>query len=297
MLLEIANMKKNYGNIIALNDVSLTLGTGVYGLLGPNGAGKSTLIQIVTGNLQATSGEIFYNGINIKNCEKEYKKRLGYVPQNQGIYENFSSKKFLEYMAVLKAIAKKEIGSEVQRVLEIVGLLEVQHRKLGSFSGGMRQRILIAQALLGNPELIILDEPTAGLDPKERIKIRNFISRIAENKIILIATHVVSDVESIAKEIVLLGQGVIQKKGTPKDLCEWLNDGVLECIVNSEQFEQLEQEAVISNLQEMPDGNLQVRLLGDGRKRKQLEERQIQVVSRFPNLQEVYLAVFTEKSK
>ena len=146
MLLEIANMKKNYGNIIALNDVSLTLGTGVYGLLGPNGAGKSTLIQIVTGNLQATSGEIFYNGINIKNCEKEYKKRLGYVPQNQGIYENFSAKKFLEYMAVLKAIAKKEIGSEVQRVLEIVGLLEVQHRKLGSFSGGMRQRILIAQA-------------------------------------------------------------------------------------------------------------------------------------------------------
>lgn len=297
MLLEITNIKKKYGTVMALNDVSLTLGAGVYGLLGPNGAGKSTLIQIVTGNLQATSGEVSYNGRKIKTHEKEYKKLLGYVPQSQGIYENFSAKKFLEYMAVLKAIAKKEIHSEVQRVLEIVGLSDVQHRKLGGFSGGMRQRILIAQALLGNPELIILDEPTAGLDPKERIKIRNFISRISENKIILIATHVVSDVESIAKEIILLGQGVVQKQGTPRDLCESLKGSVLECVVNSEQFEQLEQDAVISNLQEMPDGNLQVRLLGDEMKKKQLEEKEISVVSRFPNLQEVYLAVFTEKSK
>ncbi len=295
MLLEIKDITKKYGKIVALSGVSLTLDTGVYGLLGPNGAGKSTLIQIVTGNLIPTSGKILYNGKNVKNNEKEYKKVLGYVPQSQGIYENFSAKKFLEYIAVLKSISKKEIASEVQRVLEVVGLLDVQHRKLGGFSGGMRQRVLIAQALLGNPEIIILDEPTAGLDPKERIKIRNFISRIAENKIILIATHVVSDVESIAKKIILLGSGTVRLEGTPKMLCESLKDRVFECILNSRQFELVESKGIVSNVQEMPDGNLQARILGDERIKRELESQQIPIVSVFPNLQEVYLATFAKK--
>lgn len=295
MLLEIKNISKKYGKITALNDVSLTLDVGVYGLLGPNGAGKSTLIQIITGNTASTSGQVFYNEKNVKDHEKAYKKVLGYVPQSQGIYDNFSAKKFLEYIAVLKAIPKREVSSEVHHVLEVVGLLEVQNRKLGGFSGGMRQRVLIAQALLGNPEIIILDEPTAGLDPKERIKIRNFISRIAENKIILIATHVVSDVESIAKKIILLGSGTVCLEGTPNMLCELLNGKVFECILDANQFEKIESSVIVSNLQEMPNGKLQARILGDESVKREFEQQKIPIQLVFPNLQDVYLATFAKK--
>lgn len=292
MQLEVKDLSKNYGKITALKKVSLSLTPGVHGLLGPNGAGKSTLIRIVTGNLQATSGEVLYNGENVKSDEKAYKKVLGYVPQSQGIYDTFPAKKFLEYMAVLKAIKKQEISQEVQRVLEVVGLRDVQNRKLGGFSGGMRQRILVAQALLGNPEIIILDEPTAGLDPKERIKIRNFISRIAENKIILLATHVVSDVESIAKEIILLGEGEIKRQGTPKELCQSLDGGVFECVLHPDCFDELEETYVVSNILELPDGSLKIRILGNADDAMKLENKQIQVECVFPNLQEVYLSTF-----
>lgn len=294
MQLEIKNIHKNYGKVQALKGVSMELNAGVYGLLGPNGAGKSTLIQIITGNLSASDGEICYDGKNIKKSEKNYKRLLGYVPQNQGIYDSFTAKQFLEYMAILKDVDKKNIPKQIDSILEVVSLTEVKDRKLGGFSGGMRQRILIGQALLGNPEIVILDEPTAGLDPKERIRIRNFISKIAENKIVLIATHVVSDVESIAKEIILLGNGVIAGKGTPEELCEALNGQVLECNISPSQYEEMEKQFVITNLQEVPGGTIRVRFIGQETKVNQIIENSIQVQSVYPNLQEVYLHIFSE---
>ncbi len=295
MELEIKNISKNYGRHTVLNNVSLTLERGVYGLLGPNGAGKSTLIQIITGNLSADGGQVFYNGIPTSKSETAFKKILGYVPQNQGLYDAFTARKFLEYMAVLKALPKKDIPQQIHQVLEVVGLLDVQDRRLGSFSGGMCQRILIAQALLGSPEVIILDEPTAGLDPKERIKIRNFISRISENKIIILATHVVSDVESIAREIILLGDGQIRLKGTPGQLCATINGRVFECIIDTRNMDMLEEKFIISNLQEMPDNRLCVRILGDDASIDSIRGQLKHIEPVFPNLQEVYLDMFDQR--
>lgn len=294
MKLKIQEVYKNYGKVQALSGVSLELDAGVYGLLGPNGAGKSTLIQIITGNLKATRGEVFYNNKNVWKNTKSYKRILGYVPQSQGIYDMFTAKQFLEYIAILKDVDKKRIHKQIQQILKIVGLTDVQNRKLGGFSGGMRQRILIGQALLGNPKIVILDEPTAGLDPKERIRIRNFISKIAENKIVLIATHVVSDVESIAKEIILLGNGRVASRGTPKELCAALDGKVWECAVPSELYEMLEEQFVISNLQELPSGMIGVRFIGEEAAVSLLTKKGIKVEKSFPNLQEVYLSIFAE---
>ena len=295
MALEVRSLSKNYGKVQALKNVSFKIGTGVYGLLGPNGAGKSTMIRIITGSMRASSGEVLYNGRRIRENEKAYKKILGYVPQRQGMYDSFTAARFLEYMAVLKELKRKEIPEEVERVLKIVGLQEDALRRLGGFSGGMKQRVLIAQALLGDPRIIILDEPTAGLDPKERIKIRNFISRIGENRTILLATHVVSDVESIAREILLLGDGVLKEKGTPRELCAMLDGSVFECILpGQEGFDRVEAQFPVSNVLELPDGRIAVRVIGSGREvRKNLGQYGVREV--FPNLQEVYLSLFDKR--
>ena len=295
MTLEVRSLSKNYGKVQALKNVSFKIGTGVYGLIGPNGAGKSTMIRIITGSMRASSGEVLYNGSRIRENEKAYKKILGYVPQRQGMYDSFTAARFLEYMAVLKELKRKEIPEEVERVLKIVGLQEDALRRLGGFSGGMKQRVLIAQALLGDPRIIILDEPTAGLDPKERIKIRNFISRIGENRTILLATHVVSDVESIAREILLLGDGELKDKGTPRELCAMLDGSVFECILpGQEGFDRVEAQFPVSNVLELPDGQIAVRVIGSGREvRKNLGQYGVREV--FPNLQEVYLSLFDKR--
>lgn len=292
MRLKINDIYKNYGKIQALSGISLELDAGVYGLLGPNGAGKSTLIQIIVGNLKPSRGEIFYNQKNVCKDNGNFKRILGYVPQSQGIYDMFTAKQFLEYMAILKDVDKKYISKQIEKVLGVVGLTDVQNQKLGEFSGGMRQRVLIGQALLGNPQIIVLDEPTAGLDPKERIRIRNFISRIAENKIVLIATHVVSDVESIAKEIILLGNGKIESKGTPQELCGRLEGKVWECLVPTAVYEVLDRQFIISNINEITKEIIGVRFIGVEKQIKILEKKGIDVKKVFPNLQEVYLDVF-----
>ncbi len=218
-MLEIKSVTKRYGKKVALNQISLQLEEGVYGLLGPNGAGKSTLMNLLTLNLKQEEGEIFWEGKEIAGMGREYRSLIGYAPQQQGLYDNFSGRRFLGYMATLKGIGKGRVAEEVDRVLSYVNMQEAADRAIGGYSGGMKQRILIAQAILGEPRLIVLDEPTAGLDPKERIRIREKVGEIAEGRIVLFSTHVVSDVENIAKEIILLKEGQIVSCDTVENLC------------------------------------------------------------------------------
>ena len=219
-MLELQNISKYYGARQALDRVSLTLENGIYGLLGPNGAGKSTLMNIITGNLKPTSGIVLWDGKDTRDMGADYRSLLGYAPQQQGLYDTFTGIRFLSYMATLKGISKKEQKSEIQRVLDYVNLTEKAYRPIGTYSGGMKQRILVAQAILGDPHLVVLDEPTAGLDPKERVRIRENIRNISGDKIILVSTHVVSDIESIANEIILLREGKIVDHDTVPSLCK-----------------------------------------------------------------------------
>lgn len=227
-MLELCNISKKYKEKIALNDVSLKLDNGIYGLLGPNGAGKSTLMNIITGNLEPTEGTIKWEGTEVKELGSNYRSLLGYAPQQQGMYETFSGRRFLSYMATLKGIPKSSMEDEINRVLLYVNMLEKSNQKIGTYSGGMKQRILIAQAIIGNPKLVILDEPTAGLDPKERVRIRERIAELSKDKIILVSTHVVSDIESIAKKIILIKTGEIIDYANVNGLCDKYNATNLE---------------------------------------------------------------------
>lgn len=250
MELKINNLSKTYkkGAVKALDDFSITLTPGVYGLLGPNGAGKSTLMNIITDNLNADSGEVIYNGENIKKLGKDFRAVLGYMPQQQGLYDDFTLNRFLWYMAALKGLKRKEAKEKITKLLETVNLTDSAHKKLGAFSGGMKQRALIAQALLNEPEILILDEPTAGLDPKERIRIRNFISEIAKDKIVLISTHVVSDIEFIAKEIILLKEGHLVSHDTCENLAKGIADKVYEIEISQEDLLYFQNTYRVSNL-------------------------------------------------
>ena len=227
-MLELCNISKKYKEKIALKDVSLKLDNGIYGLLGPNGAGKSTLMNIITGNLEPTEGTIKWEGKEVKELESNYRSLLGYAPQQQGMYETFSGRRFLSYMATLKGIPKSSMEDEINRVLLYVNMVEKSNQKIGTYSGGMKQRILIAQAIIGNPKLVILDEPTAGLDPKERVRIRERIAELSKDKIILVSTHVVSDIESIAKKIILIKTGKIIDYANVNGLCDKYNATNLE---------------------------------------------------------------------
>lgn len=213
------NIAKKYKDKIALEHVSLELDNGIYGLLGPNGAGKSTLMNIITGNIKPSDGQVLWDRHDIKILGSKYRSIIGYAPQQQGLYDTFTGKRFLSYMATLKGIPKKDMSQEIDRVLEYVNMTEDADRAIGTYSGGMKQRILIAQAVLGNPKLIVLDVPTVGLDPKERVRIRERISELAGDKVILVSTHVVSDIEPIAGEVILIKSGSIIDKDTVGNLC------------------------------------------------------------------------------
>lgn len=207
--LELRNISKSYKQVMALKSFSYEFTNGIYGILGPNGAGKSTLMNIITRNICSDEGEIFLDGENIKKLKNQYISRIGYMPQQQAVFDNLSLLRFMYYIAALKGIKKKDADIQIEDLLGRVDLWNDRNRKLGGFSGGMKQRALIAQALLGNPDIVILDEPTAGLDPMQRVAVRNLIKDMSENRIFIVSTHVVSDIESIAKQIIVMKKGEI----------------------------------------------------------------------------------------
>ena len=204
----------------ALAGVSFTLGPGLYGLLGPNGAGISTMMNIITGNLDATSGKVLWNGKNVLRMGREFRRILGYMQQQQNLYDSFTGRRFLLYIAALKEIPRSDAALQVQRVAELVHLSSELEKRLAAYSGGMKQRLLAAAALLGEPQILNMDEPTAGLDPKERVRLRQVLAKLAHDRIIIVATHVVSDVEHVASEILLLKEGQLVDQASPAALIE-----------------------------------------------------------------------------
>lgn len=246
--LEFKHVTKQYGEKKALDDFSTVLTPGIYGLLGPNGAGKSTLMNLLTDNVKRTSGEIFYQGEEILKSGAKFRAKIGYMPQQQGMYEQFSGERFLYYIASLKGVKKNEAKQQIEKYLDLVGLKKDSKRKIGGYSGGMKQRLMFVAALLGEPEILILDEPTAGLDPEERIKIRNYVSELSGQRIVILATHVVSDIECIASKILLLYAGKLIAEDTPGKLIESVSDKVFEKICTHEELKQL--------MKEYPKGNV-----------------------------------------
>lgn len=218
--LEIQGLSKKYGSFFALRKVTLALTDGVYAILGPNGAGKSTLMKILTLTMNPTEGKVVYRGEEIGAQGKEFLKYLGYVPQQQPVYGGFTAEEFLYYAGTLKGLGKKDIKSQTKVLLEEMHLSDDAGKKVRQFSGGMKQRLLLAQSLLGNPEIVLLDEPTAGVDPIERMFIRKFIEKIGQDKIVIITTHIISDIESIADQLVLINKGEILYSGTRMGLLE-----------------------------------------------------------------------------
>lgn len=243
---------KQYKNKIAVDRVSLSLKQGVYGLLGANGAGKTTLMRMMCGVLRADSGEIFYNGIKVE--EERYRDILGYLPQEFGYYPEFTAMDFLMYLSSLKGIPKKQAKEKARELLELVGLTQVEKKRIKTFSGGMKQRIGIAQALLNNPQVLVLDEPTAGLDPKERVKFRNLISSLGKDRIVLLSTHIVSDIEHIADIILLMKDGNIIHKGSLEEIITVINGKVWECTVSNQEAEILITKYPILNSRQEKEG-------------------------------------------
>lgn len=262
MKLEIKGLSKRYGTVFALEHLDVEFEDGIYGILGPNGAGKSTFMNLLTDNLKRTSGEILLEGKEILEMGERYRAQLGYMPQQQGFYEQFSAAEFLKYIGRLKGYKGKALNMQVEELLKKVNLYEHRLETVGSFSGGMRQRVLLAQALIGSPKIIILDEPTAGLDPKERINIRNIIAELSKDKIIFIATHVVSDIECIANKVMLLKQGRLIRMESPTELIASMEGKVGEIPCTKEELPVLQEKYVTGNTIQRQNG-LFFRLVGD----------------------------------
>ncbi len=255
-MLEIRNLQKNYGDVQALAGVTVSLENGIYGILGPNGSGKSTLMNILTDNVKRSSGEILWNGKEILEQGEEYRRIVGYMPQEQICYPQFSLQEFLNYMALLKGLDSKApvVKEQMDRLLEEVHLKDVRKKRIGTFSGGMKRRAVLAQALLGEPKLLILDEPTAGLDPKERISMRNMIARMGKDRVVLLATHIASDIECIADKVVLLKKGKVIQNTSPFALMEQVQHHIREVHINREELEAYQERYKVSNCIQKKDG-------------------------------------------
>lgn len=286
MHLEIRNVSKVYDGKTVLSGIQCDFEAGIYGLLGPNGAGKSTLMNIISDNILPEQGEVLYDGKRICDLGREFRKKLGYMPQQQRMYQGFSVIRFLYYMGTLRGMSKKDIVERSESVLNQVNMWEHKAKKLGELSGGMRQRVLLAQTILDNPEILLLDEPTAGLDPEERIRIRNLISKISLNRIVLYSTHVVSDIEFIADRILCLKQGEMIAWKETVELYKDLEGRVFQVELDEEELKSLPPDCIVSGMTKTKEKKLQVRIITDN----PLEGIKCMLVS--ANLEDVYLALF-----
>ena len=285
MKLEIKGLEKSYGQNHALCEFTAEFTPGIYALLGPNGSGKSTLMNIITDNLKADGGGITYNGRDTLKMGVRFREMLGFMPQYPGMYPNFTIERFMWYIAALKGIRKKTAQEQIKQILQAVELDDIPRKKIGSLSGGMKQRLALAQAVLGDPEILILDEPTAGLDPKQRIAIRNYISTIALNKIVIIATHVVSDIEFVAKEIIILKKGVIIDSAPSPELTEKISNKVWKSTVDEENVQKMQEKCRVINISKTDNG-VELRILSDDKPDGN------EAVNVTPTLEDYYLYVF-----
>lgn len=287
MELSFDSVAKSYGEKRALKGVSFVLREGIYGLLGPNGAGKSTLMNILTGNLEADSGAIRFDGEDIRKLGRSFRARLGYMPQQQTLYPGFSCESFLCYMASLRAMPQKRAKERIELLLGSLGLLDVRKKPTRALSGGMKQRLLLAQAMLDDPDILVLDEPTAGLDPKQRIAVRNLIAGEALHKIVLLSTHVVPDVEYIASELILISGGEILAQEKPQKLCADMRGKVWEVELPEEKLEEVSRLGPVSSLRRSGEG-VTVRLISETRPPFPCREAE-------PLLEDVYLHRFGDE--
>lgn len=291
--LSIRNLGKRYrrgrnghGEFWGLRALDLELAPGILGLLGPNGAGKSTLMRMLATITRATEGTILWNGRDVAKEPEALRSVLGYLPQDFGVYPNLSAQEFLEYMAAIKGMSGGKARRKIADLLDLVNLREAARRPLGGYSGGMRQRVGIAQALLNDPQLLIVDEPTVGLDPEERVRFRNLLSDLAGERIVILSTHIVSDVESTATDIAIIHQGHLKIRARPEQLLQKLEGTVWEWMADSEELPEVKREFLVSGTIRRTDG-IEVRAVSRARPRPEARRAT-------PNLEDAYLAMVAQ---
>lgn len=284
MELNIKKITKQYGNKLAVDRLSVTFSEGINGLLGANGSGKTTLMRMMCDILRPTSGDVLLDGVSISTLGEDYREILGYLPQNFGYYPDFSAWDFMIYLSSLKGLPRLTAEDRCKELLGTVGLYEVRKKKIKTYSGGMRQRLGIAQALINDPKILILDEPTVGLDPKERAKFRNIISELSTGKIIVLSTHIVSDVEYIADQIMIMKDGQISQQATPERICDSIKDYVWSLQAAPKDVENYNSKFIVSNLKHIGE-SVELRIVSEERPAKSAEN-----IS--PNLEDLYLYHF-----
>ena len=290
MELVLKNINKSFKDKIAVNNFNVTLNNGIYGLLGPNGAGKTSLMRIIADVSNATSVEVYLNGKSKSELGEDYRSLLGYLPQDVGFYKTFTAQKFLEYVSTLKDLEKEYSKVKIDELLKFVNLEKDRNRKIGKFSGGMKQRLGIAQALLNDPKVLILDEPTAGLDPNERIRFKNLISEISKDKIVILSTHIVSDVEFISNEIIIMKDGKLVEKDTPNELLKSIRGKVHSLRIKEDMLHKVQNEFKVSNIVREKEYIL-VRVVGH----ENINIKDVDVINENTSLEDLFLYYFDEK--
>ncbi|MER7128215.1 ABC transporter ATP-binding protein [Streptosporangium saharense] len=289
-MLEIVDVTKVYkGGKHAVDNLTMRLGTGILGLLGPNGAGKSSLMRIAATVTRPTSGSVTFNGEDVLAKPDTLRRVLGYLPQDFGVYPNLTAREFLSYLAAAKGVSARSARARIDELLELVNLTEAARRPLGKYSGGMLRRVGIAQALLTDPQVIIVDEPTAGLDPEERVRFRNLLSDLAADRVVMLSTHIVSDIESVASDIAVIAAGRLRRRGTPEELLREVEGHVWEVVADSSAVAQIQARHVVNRMVRTSAG-VRMRLLSP-------VQPYAEAVVVTPDLEDAYLAIINARGR